>query len=214
MNSPFISVKPSIYQFFTEVCYFSPLRNSKRLTIMCKNYCCSFIVGLFFTSGPLTIARGIISIIINSVNTMLVCGPLTHIGYEVFKGINPTLAHADTSASPIGKTFVVGIITTIFHAGQRFIFNGTRFPVSCFHFFSYLFMQTSTGFSLIIFKIVALYNSGIATIANTIPPRAPFPFVGRSGDNSKLVKLFANQVNKIFRLIHNNDPSEEIRLQI
>lgn len=80
----------------------------------------SAIVGLLFARGPSAIRRGVISVIINTINAFAF-GRQIHILKKVFKFI-PSLTNFNSATSIVLKSFIKGIVTSIKHGTPNFIY--------------------------------------------------------------------------------------------
>jgi hypothetical protein len=98
-----------------ESCYFAPFRKAASLSVEEETDGDPFISRLLCQRSPSTIIRLVVFVIINAINGMLSwTGP--HIFQEVFKGIPPAYAYANTAPAITFITFVFCIFATIDHS--------------------------------------------------------------------------------------------------
>lgn len=91
---------------FRKVQFGMPIHNTKAYAVYFNKDVISFISGLFRWRCPAAISRFVIAIIVNAIDGMLRRRPRSHVGVEVFKTFEPSLADVD-AASPVYRKFLV-----------------------------------------------------------------------------------------------------------
>lgn len=76
-----------------------PLSNRQGFALIDYTFCAAFIILLLFLCPPIAILRGIISIIISTLNRMFRSGAIAHIGVEVLKRILPPLTNGYSASA-------------------------------------------------------------------------------------------------------------------
>lgn len=154
------------------------------------------ILRLFLGSGPSTIRRLIISIIIDSVNRMPNGWSLSHIGKKIFKRGRPSFAHRDSSTS-IAMIRTAFCITT---ASDHVLPNNI--------FIRSLSLRPRTMSSRRIFNMPAAFDSR----KMILPHQLEIPAVAKASPEDATRSMLAgwpsrNQTTEPFpcKLIHFND---------
>lgn len=84
----------------------------------------SCVVVLFEGSGPSTVPRAVVPVVINAVERPSdIRRSRTHVIKEVLKGVDPTVAHCDTAAPVVRELFVVAIKAPAFHGVPSAVFR-------------------------------------------------------------------------------------------
>jgi len=72
------------------------------------------IPGLLLARGPFAIFGSVVSVIINSLKSKFIRGPITHIGVKIFK-FEPSFTNSDASTSIIRPIRFFGVKTSLLH---------------------------------------------------------------------------------------------------
>lgn len=140
------------------------------------------IVHLLFSRSPAAIARLIIAIIIDSINTVFARWPYTHICEKVFEGVTPAVANFNTASTVIFIRVVVRIIATLCHPtpypklasmGRAVSFIRINSLQQFYRFAAKLTRQTSTTSSLTSGKNFTKGRNDFAAIALASPICSP-----------------------------------------
>ncbi len=114
-----ISQRPSTFESLVnsldrKASSFGPRCQAHSLSRKGNQFVTSPISLLFLGSHPATIARMVLSIVVNSVNGMFSGRPRTHIGIEVEEAISsePTFTHGNSSSSVTSIIRSVPVVTT------------------------------------------------------------------------------------------------------
>ena len=78
---------------------FCPLSNRESITAILKEHTCAGVVHVLFMCNPTAIIRRIWTIIVASINFMVVARWMAHIGKKVRQTIFPPVAHNNSPAS-------------------------------------------------------------------------------------------------------------------
>jgi len=89
----------------------SPFFHSQRFALKGNAHIFARVVGLFCLCCPTAIIRRIALVIVLSVERMLACGRMPHIGKKVFKNL-PTIADGNTTTSIIFIALATWVVTT------------------------------------------------------------------------------------------------------
>lgn len=134
------------------------------------------IVGLFFSCSPFAIFKHITFIVINSFKRQSFRF-FSHIGKKVFKGITPTRADLNATASIAIIKFKVRIFATVNHTAPNTI---SRCPAhTVFKPVGFIFTKTTTTFGAPISNALAHNNFRIATNTDAIPINMTFRYMGK-----------------------------------
>lgn len=82
-----------------------------------------FIFLLLLISGPSTIIRRVMAIVVDTVDRVFVGRPFTHILKERLKAANPSVTDHNTSRAVVFKSWVVGVTASFFHTSPSVVFN-------------------------------------------------------------------------------------------
>jgi len=132
----------------------------------------SLVVILLGISGPTTIFRRVMAVVIYAINAISRSGAWPHILVKSFKRFAPALADGYTPTAPFCIIFVGRDIATHFHANPRSVFwrashamSARLFPGLGYHFLA----QATAAFGIPLAQGINVYNYNIATIALAAP---------------------------------------------
>lgn len=152
------------------------------------------ILGLFFPCCPSAITRFIVTIRINSLNSVFTCRTFTHIGKKINERFLPTLAYCYASATIKIISWFIWVKTSGLHGNPSSVFISFKSSIFGGSMFSNFFnMITSTRTMLTRSKVISYSNRCISTMTDTFP-RSFFANIGSYFNNSKILELFSNQV--------------------
>lgn len=113
------------------------------------DYIISFVSGLLLSGFPFAVGWFIVSIVILSSYGMFFRRPRPHVGNEVFKRVEPSIAHGYSSTPVICIFMIIWIPAPLFHSIPNCGFAGFRHPVSylesCRTISNNFTMEASTG---------------------------------------------------------------------
>lgn len=139
---------------------------------------------LFCSSRPATIARFIITVVIDAVERMFGGKTRAHVGKEQDE-IVPSLTDCNPTTAVVGKAFVVWIATTTEHSCPNIIFrNFVRLSVGAGPIPGGLRLEAAARFSAAIAKIAACSTCSLSAITETIP-QLIFGVVSQSNQATK-----------------------------
>ena len=158
------------------------------------------ICGLLFYCCPSTILRTVVTIIVDTVNTVTRSWSRPHIFIEVFKRVFPLMAYSYTSTAISMITNIFWIVTTSLHIIPNAIFWSFTQIMGRISFYKLFNSKASTTRSVSIPKRATGNNVGIPTRTQTFPhcySIAAFSF----GNYSKSTKFLSGKIDE---LRHNN----------
>lgn len=123
------SRKPELYGTSSESSSLSPAADGICDAIVSQEPNPTGIGGLNSASGPPTIARLVMAVVIDAIKRMLVRGFWPHICQEVYKRINPSLADRDSTAAVVGVLRSMLVQAPALHRSPRTIFSRVRSSV-------------------------------------------------------------------------------------
>lgn len=173
-------VKAGSNRQWTFICFFSPSGYSLSHSVYSQIVAGSFVIRLLFGSGPPDISRLVVSIIVNSIQRMLVTRGFSYIFRELLKTTDPRIVHRNTSCPIIIVGRTPRIKATLFY-GKIALVNlrgTTSVPFSC----------AATACYRVVEKIASLNLIRISTVALTQPQQGVFLGIRRitiSSDNFK-----------------------------
>lgn len=106
-----------------------PSRQCMRFVIVGHKFIAPSIASLLFWGSPTTISRFIISIFVwVAIQCVNIARRFAHIGQEVFKRVQPSIANSYSTTAVIVIIAVTRVKTSFFHAAPRFVYS--RFVVA------------------------------------------------------------------------------------
>lgn len=108
----------------------APIRKAKSFIIVSNPNVISLVVCLLRLSGPVTILRAVVAVIITPFNLMFGRGFWTHIRVELDKRLAPLWAHLDPPTPVIMELGTVGILGSFNDTRPRLVFRTFRHVVS------------------------------------------------------------------------------------
>jgi hypothetical protein len=165
----------------------------------------STIHELFSPSGPSTILRRIVSIIVLTINSESVRAK-SHIGKEIFKFI-PSLANFNASATIKFIITSVRIVASAAHIFPQSINFRISHPMSFASYSKPRNLQTSTGSSYSFINTLQIRcenNTFFSAIATTKISDMVARIIGGPRKHEKIVKSFSNEINKLHTLQYSN----------
>ena len=100
-----------------------PLGYGQRLAVECQIAVIALIARLFRDCGPMTIARLIVTVVVDAVNGVRRCGPRPHIFIERREGISPSLADRNPTAAVTRPVSPPGILAARNHVSPYLVFG-------------------------------------------------------------------------------------------
>lgn len=178
-----------------------PLRDCESFSIKSNEMIISFVISLFYWCRPLTIANGIIAIIINPIKGVYRCGLSTQVIEELFIGC---IQELDTSPSIICISRIIKVVASTSSSLIATILASFVSLSMLKKSFTYLFtFQAPTTIRSTIIKVACRYNYFLSTFAKTIPILQTFIIIGFDNINIQYMqssKYFTNKVLEISRL--------------
>ncbi len=150
----------------------------------------ALIAVLFALGCPSAIFRRVRSIVVDAVQGHILRWTGTHIGKKGCKVIDPTVADSDTSATPIGVSFMLLVEASGFHVPPDSVFGGLCHAVGRTALTCAFFAQATATLGFTALKAARKDDGGVTAIAETLP-------VSMLGLNS----------GRAFCLTDNNEPS-------
>lgn len=158
------------------------------------------IARLFSGSGPSTVVRPVVAVVVDAIKRMGLRGATAHVGQERLERIAPAVTHADSASAIVSIVDVTRIGAARFHAFPDFIL-GCGFahgPLSVFLIWASLAvfsLQTTAAFDATGAQIAGAGCPSPATIATAFPQDAPVgEFLDKPQDNQSLESL-TRQIN-------------------
>lgn len=154
------------------------------------------ITSLFFSCGPSTVARFVMSIVVNSVEGVI--GGWTA-SYSTKKFLKRTEAKTDASASITLISFCRGVIASGFGIYVASIFRSTIVSPCCLTMgfvicTSYFCIKTAARFDLFMGQVSRTYRCPLTARAATEPCNNPLRFFVKDAENSQAVETPPRQI--------------------
>lgn len=87
--------------------------------------CLSRVSALLRHRGPAAVFRRVRTVVINSINRMVIGWPTSHVCDELFDGVAPTLAYVNATAAVVRKRLVVGVFASAAHSDPRVVLRSS-----------------------------------------------------------------------------------------
>ena len=171
LNTP-SAIKPRSYGSSSDMKSTLPLPNRQRFPFMCNFSIKPSIVHLINWERPVAIARGVMSIIIGSLDRVPAGRFIPHIIDKVDIG-GPSVANGNTSSAiPIKASILFGK-TSLSHVSPSLKFSSIRFPMCCRFVSSKLFTETPARSGGSFFKVSSPTCSSVPAVTGARPHRIP-----------------------------------------
>ena len=151
-----------------------PLRHGFSLTVDRQHGVVTSIARLLDRSRPAAITGFIVAGIIDTIDRVVRCGRLAHVGEEIHE-VSPVVANLDPAAAPVSPPRIVRVGASLDHRCPDMMDLGVGEPMlelSGFHPFGRTFsMQAATRLSDAVFQRIWHRLSELAAIALANPPK-------------------------------------------
>lgn len=145
-----------------------PLSNAHRYPLVREAVDIAAVLRLLSNAGPFAIIRGVVSLIVNSFES-LAARPVAHVGKEVLEA-HPSLTNTDAPAPVVSVTARVGIVAPPLHATPNTIdFGLTHFMGGCPFAYSLSTGETSARNVVTTAEQLALNGASVPTVASAEP---------------------------------------------
>lgn len=119
----------------------APVIQTHRLVVVCEIVVAFLISSLIFVGCPMTVVRGVVTVIVFPINLVDICRLLAHISQEVDESIlsQPSFANGNTSASITMEADIARVVYALLHIGPRSVglgFTKTVSPVAAISLYS------------------------------------------------------------------------------
>jgi len=175
----------------------SPLSNRMSFPVKGNAPASAGILGLFFHGAPFAVTRIVVSITIDSLNGVLRCGFLSHIGDKVFKRVKPPITNLNPSASVPVPRFDIRVAASLFNAAPRSVFWCSGQLVRGLKFVRIFNTDAATRSGMPIVQVSTQSEGFGSTITFTNPTGLVTFGVLSSGDNCESTELLAREVFEI-----------------
>lgn len=162
------------------------------------------IIGLHLPCGPTAVFRGIVAIVVDSIELIFRRGRLAHVGKEVLEGV-PAFADGYTTTSVASVRAICWILTSLRHLRPCVVDMSFRHAVGSM--FGSLKLRTPTAARRCraVSQSFGRYNSFLAARTATQPTRPAFMSVGGRRNYGQASKCLSNKINLAHVLTSDSD---------
>jgi hypothetical protein len=152
----------------------------------------ALICALLSIRCPSTVARFVVSVVVDPIYRVLPTWARAHVGQKVLKGILPSSTHTNTAPAIVFVFNVFGLAASL-HSAPCLVFNGFAQCVSTGTAASNLFLEAPTAFVISPDKVGRKRDRRLTAVASTEPP--PLESLARgNSDYFQTRKSFSDQI--------------------
>lgn len=163
-------------------------------TTIIQPYVVALVSSLLFFSSPAAIFRGIVTVIIQSVNLVVGGWFGSHVGEKGPKIVKPSPTNFDTPPAVVRKSFTLGVVASRFHRTPRLIFGQISSAMRGVGYNPVLVVVAPTGDGLALTEVPRA-NASFGATFTMAKETNPF-FAVVTGENTPASKFLSAQVDQ------------------